>query len=529
VKFQRLSKSPLWAANRRYYDRTGVEAWRSGTVPHYVTNNVPLVTAYARVILAFLRDDTRGARDEPLHILELGAGSGRFAFLFLRALEGIAHRAGVGALPVRYVMTDVTDATIDFWRRHEGLTPYVRAGRLDFARFNAETDGTLRLMHARRTITPDTTVRRLVVIANYVLDGLRHDAFVVRRGQLHEYLAAAMLPRRGRAADVALAWRVGRRAHAPYAEEELNAIVRDYAGVARAGRVVFPISALRCLGRLAALAHEDLLVLAADRGTADTADAVARPVNLELARHGSVSLPVNFHALRTWVTRRGGQAFRPAKKHRHLHVTALLLGTRARGWPETRAAYDDTIGNGGPDDLYSLRHRLTTAAARLGAAELLSLIRLCGYDARAMAECIRPLWRHVAEADARQRLAIRDAALAAWDNYFHLGEEYDLAFNLALLLYEVRAYVDAHAFFEESVRLYGENGATSWNLGLCQVALGKPDEAMVSFQRARALAPDLCPAGVAVVKAPTDSRPSSGPRDSADRRRHRRGSRRRSS
>ena len=194
----------------------------------------------------------------------------------------------------------------------------------------------------------------------------------------------------------------------------------------------------------------------------------------------------------------------------------------AGGKPARRSS--ETIGHGGPDELYSLRHALTDTADQLGAAEILSMIRLCGHDARVMAECIRPLWRHVAHADARLRLEIRDAALAAWDNYFHLGEEYDLAFNLALLLYETHAYVDAHALFEESVRLYGENGATRWNLGLCQVALGKPDEALVSFQRARALAPDLYPAGLAVVKAPpTDSRPSSAARDSGGRPRRRPG------
>ena len=125
---------------------------------------------------------------------------------------------------------------------------------------------------------------------------------------------AAAVPARARAADVSMAWRVGPRAAAPYAEEAFNAILQDYAKAAAAGRVVFPVSALRCLDRLAALARRDLLVLAADRGTVDAADAVTRPVNLELARHGSISLPVNFHALRTWVTDRGGQALQPARE-----------------------------------------------------------------------------------------------------------------------------------------------------------------------------------------------------------------------
>jgi tetratricopeptide (TPR) repeat protein len=538
--YRRLSASPIWAANRRYYDRTGIDAWRTGTVPHYVTNSVALATAYARVALAFVRDGSPATRDAPLDILELGAGSGRFGFLFLTVLEAIERRAAVTRLPIRYVMTDATESTIGFWRRHEALAPFVRAGRLDFARFDAESDGILRLRHARHTIAPDTSVRRLIVIANYVFDGLRHDAFTLRQGRAHDYLATAVLPRRGRAADVSLAWRVGPPVTAPYPEAAFNAIIRDYAMMGAEGRVLFPVSALRCLERLAALAREDVLVLAADRGTSDAAEAIARPANLELARHGSLSLPVNFHALRTWVTHRGGQAFHPARKHRHLHVSALVLGARPGGWPETRAAYEETIGHGGPDQLYELRHALAGTADGLGAADLLAMIRLSGHDARVMAECIRPLWRHLAGAGARLRLQIRDTARAAWEHYFHLGEAYDLAFNLGLLLYETHAYVDAHAFFTESLRLYGENGATLWNRGLCEVALGKPDEAMASFQRARALAPDLYPAGLAMVKTPlnmgpsrqrtpklpTGSRPSSAARDTGGPRRRRPGSRR---
>ena len=181
-----------------------------------------LATAYARVVLAFLRDDTPDTDDEPLHILELGAGSGRFAFLFLTVLTALERRAGVPALPIRYVMTDATDATIRFWRRHEAFAPFVRAGRLDFARFDAETGGALRLRHARRTIAPARAARRLVVIANYVFDGLRHDAFVLRRGRLHDYLAAAAVPARGRAADVSMAWRVGPRVAAPYPEDDVQ-------------------------------------------------------------------------------------------------------------------------------------------------------------------------------------------------------------------------------------------------------------------------------------------------------------------
>jgi hypothetical protein len=478
------------------------------------------------VVLGFLRDGG-GRPDQSVDIVELGAGGGRFAFLFLRALETLLGPWPWRDLPpIRYVMTDVTEGALAFWRAHEALAPFVRAGRLDFARFDAERDDTLRTERGRRTIGPRTPVSRLVVVASYVLSGLRQDAFVIRGGRLHEYLADAARAPRGAADGGAPCWRVGPRVTAPYPEEDFNAILRAYTRPGRAGRAVFPVSALRCLERLAALACEDTLVLAADRGTADAAEALARPADLELARHGSRSFPVDFHAIGAWVARRGGEILHPARAPRHLHVAALLLGAQAAGWRQTRRAYDDAIGGGGPDALYTLRRGLTAVADRLGAPELLALIRLCGHDPRTMAECLRPLWPHLADADARLRREIREAALAAWAHYYHLGEAYDLAFNLGLLLYQAHAWADARALFEASLRLAGEDGATWWNLGLCQVALGKPDAAAASFRRSRALAPALSPAGLVLVKAATGSRPSSAGRDSGARRRHRPGPRR---
>ena len=465
-------------------------------MPHHVTNNVALATAYARVVLGFLRDTPS---HEPLYIVELGAGCGRFAFLFLRALDAI-HRS----LAVRYVMTDVAETTIDFWRDHPALMPFLRAGRLDFARFDADRDRVLRLERERRTIGPATPAARIVVIANYVFGGLRQDAFAVRAGRMHEYLVAAR-PRRN-AADVSLAWRIGARVTAPYAEDDFNAILRGYRRLSIAGQVLFPVGTLHALDRVAALTRDSLLVLAADRGTAEAAEAVSRAVDLGAARHGAVSFPVSFHALRAWVTRRGGAALRPSHAHRHLHIAGFVLGPRARAWRHTRLAYEKAMASGGPDARYRERRDLSTMTEPRPPRALMSLMRRCGPDPRVVAECVRPLWPHLTAAGARLRRDIRDAVLAAWSNYFHLGEPQDMPFDLALVLYGVRAYADARALFEESVRLYGDDAATYWNLGLCHVALGKPREAQASFRRAGTLAPNLNPAGLVTVKTGSGSR-----------------------
>src|SRR5262245_56914020 len=53
---QRLSQSLLWRAQRHFFEQQGIEAWRQGTVPHYVTSNPYLANTYARLVFAFLRD-----------------------------------------------------------------------------------------------------------------------------------------------------------------------------------------------------------------------------------------------------------------------------------------------------------------------------------------------------------------------------------------------------------------------------------------------------------------------------------------
>ena len=52
----RLSQSLLWKLQRKFFDQQGIEAWRQGTVPHYVTSNPFIANAYAKVIFAFIRD-----------------------------------------------------------------------------------------------------------------------------------------------------------------------------------------------------------------------------------------------------------------------------------------------------------------------------------------------------------------------------------------------------------------------------------------------------------------------------------------
>ena len=86
AKKQPFSESSLWELQQNYFAQRGVNAWRSGQVPHYVSSNPRLANSYAEIVIALWQDQQRLAfgtePGEPIYIVELGAGSGRFAFHF---------------------------------------------------------------------------------------------------------------------------------------------------------------------------------------------------------------------------------------------------------------------------------------------------------------------------------------------------------------------------------------------------------------------------------------------------------------
>src|SRR5438132_12604456 len=82
-----LAESMVWRLQRTFYGDQGIAAWSRSHVPQAVTTSPTIARAYARVALGFWRDMAAELDPaQPLYIVELGAGSGRFAFRFLKAL-----------------------------------------------------------------------------------------------------------------------------------------------------------------------------------------------------------------------------------------------------------------------------------------------------------------------------------------------------------------------------------------------------------------------------------------------------------
>lgn len=499
---KRLSESRLWAIHRRFFDRQGIEAWRSGAVPYYVTNNPALARAYAEVALGFLRDLVAGGArfdaNEPFTIIEIGAGSGRFAFFFVATFRALLALSPFAAVPFRYVMTDFTTTNLAFWRAHEALVPLAEAGLIDFAVYDAECDDKLTLERSQATLAADTLANAPLVIANYVLDGISQDAFSVRGGTLMECRLSLRADRPEcdwDDPDVMAALTCSYSDHpvaaAPYAEQLFNAILDDYAASLDETTILFPATALRCLDRLARLAAGRLLLLTADRGEQREED-VGQPHGVDMGLHGnSLSLPVNYHAIAEYVVKQGGEVLTTAYRHASLAVSAFLLGGGLRD--ETRLAFDQAIEHFGPDDFYTLRRGLHDQLGQLDIGQLLALVRLSGCDPRVLRDCLPALWERLGAAGEAQRQEIGRAIECAAANYYHLGEPRDLLFEFALLRYGLKDYAGALDLYRRSREHYGDHAATFWNMALCHAALGDAAEAAFCLTEAKRLDADFAP------------------------------------
>lgn len=457
MQFCSMSRSRIWSEQRAYFESQGPRAWSSGTVPHQVTCSPAMAAAFAEVIVGFATDRARaaGATDRPLHVVELGAGSGRLGFQVIRALRAAAELAAVGRRVV-YVLTDLAEETVGWWQRHPWLAPLFAAGLLDVARFDAAADDAIVLRRSGLRLAPDAPAGELVAIANYVFDSLPHDVFASTGAGLCEWEVAD--PPRAIEPGAPIAWDGGAWRSVPVAARRYRAPVHqqvlDGYRAAR-GTFTIPTGALDALDRLRALTRGPLLILSADKG-GTTLDDVLGDAPPAVVCHGSVSVDVNYHAIGAWAVAHGGTWMHADHHGRALEVCGFVLDAgRAEALPSTIGGFGRALARG-PDDLYALRRIVVAQGAAMPLGELLAYLRLSGHDPRVFLLC-EPAIRTAIDAAPRAIRGDLARALArVWDAYLPIGEETDLALALARIYAAIGHDAAALALLDASRALHGE-------------------------------------------------------------------------
>ena len=511
---RRFSESMFWRLMVDYYRGAGVTAWQSGAVPHQVSSNPFIANAYAQIILGYLRDAVASAENETVVILELGAGLGQFGFLLATALDrAVADEPPRSVAAFRYVMTDVAESNVRAWTEHPRLKPLIERGLIEVAVLDAGALAAARLVPSGRSLHDAIGGAPVVVVANYLLDVLVHDAFAVEDGTLSEVRvgleANDALMQNGALGELfrTMHFRQERTpVHWPYYPERVfDDILREYECALHSAVFLFPVVGLRCLDALRRMAGGRLLLLVSDKARIAASQLEGR-LSLSMALSGSFATTVNLDAIARWTRRAGGTVHHQPVPNEHFDTYAFVLGNSSRR-SDTARAFRRYACDFSPSVFWSLARELHAGKAELGPRAMLALIRLGCFDPHLIEHAGDQLLAAASSCRDDERKVFVDALERVWSNAFPVAGRHDIAFTLARLFRRLGRPERALELYRASIETHGPHCSTLGNMGACHEALGDEQAALAAYRAALELrADDDLIAAVARLAPVTDTR-----------------------
>ena len=488
----RLARSALWNLQTRAYTEFGPQAWTTKGVPSYVTSNPYIARSYAQVVLGYLRDclklegSTPIDLTHPLYIFDLGAGTGRFGYLFLKNLHQLLTRLKFPDIKIRYVMTDIAPANIAFWKAHPYLQPFIKLGWLDFTHFKHDQSAPLRLELSGTELTSETVVNPLIVIGNYFFDTIPQDLFKVVDGKILEGRVALSMKSNSFTKDLSprdpavINHLISQFEYFPIqdienyypAQPHLLSILKRYTETLEGIPFMFPEGAFKVINYFENLSQGRMLLLAGDQGRI-TQEQIKQQPDIFLSLHGSFSIGVNYDAIAQYFRNRGNGTLLTTFSNPSLVVTASIVGGPLLMYPETCGAFDDHIDRFEPYDYYLLVNYTEKEWAFPNLDFIFLLIKAGRWDPINFNLFYDRIRSELKIASPLTHERFIDVVECCWQNFYPTAkDESNFVMNLGILLYDIGRYSEAIVFLERALKIDPENGLIYSNMACCYYEKG---------------------------------------------------------
>lgn len=133
--------------------------------------------------------------NEPIYVIEIGAGHGRLGFLIVQWLMELRDLLPPSAVvPFCYVLTDFTPESVAWWRQHPMLREFIEQGTLDLAVVDVESfDGSLKLECSGRVVNSQTATNPPFFVLNGVVSSIRQEVYRVHRDSIMKARISVLL------------------------------------------------------------------------------------------------------------------------------------------------------------------------------------------------------------------------------------------------------------------------------------------------------------------------------------------------
>jgi hypothetical protein len=470
---QRFSESILWDLQTEAYTRFGPEAWASKGVPFYLTSNPLIARQFARMIESYFMECPRGDASEPIYLFDLGAGSGRLAFLMLKHLMPLKEK-----YPFVYVMTDMVEANLTYWQNHPLLMPYFEQGVLDCALYKHDQQEPIQLHVSRRTL--ERTSNPVVMICTYFFDTIPQDLFRVRNGSLEEGRVRITLPEDSAAErdpewieklEASYTYQPIENSERYYSLDVSNEILKEYIGNFPDTIFLYPSGSLHSLEYFRKLSQQRMLLLAGDQGVSSE-DQIRQWGEPEISRHSSFSVAVNYHALARYFELQDGLGFLTTCPHPKFAVIAGVLGEGI--YNGTCKTFYREIDAFQPVDYWHLTSLTNEQCEMLSLHQLLVLIKLGNYDPLNLHCFFEAIRNKISSADLHGLELLKQIIHECLSNFYFVNpSEGDFVMNMGVLFFEMNDYTSAMHAFLKAVSIKGMDQQLLQNIAFCKVKLGR--------------------------------------------------------
>ncbi|MEO8402652.1 MAG: hypothetical protein ABI597_12845 [Gammaproteobacteria bacterium] len=491
---KRFSQSALWRMQREYFDKEGINAWVN-QVPFYITSNPFIANSYAQLVLSFIRDWIKkkpDAKNHPFYIMELGTGSGRFSYYFVKTLQGLLQNMGMHDIKICYVMSDFTKHNIQYWETHPALKPFIEQGLIDFAMYDMEAERPITLVKSNVRLSPEVLVNPLTIFANYIFDTISHDSFAVHEGKLYELLLSLSTDEgnmeNNRPVDmekIAVDYSVHEIKSAYYGDPHLDSILDEYKKSLTESSFLFPIGSFHAIKFLKKLSDNKLFIVSTDKGysTLDALDHLGHP---SISFHGSFSMMVNFHALGNYFKNSGGDYFLQTTR-KGIKTSVFSSGFNLKDMPETWVAIDKYVEGYSPSDYFTLHRRLSDSFQECSLDTIASHMQMAGWDPHIYLKLTSRVNSLIEESDNDTINFMAHNMPKMAENYYHMPKTECILFEIAVFYHAIKRYDEAAKYYELANPYVGEQFGLYYNMALCQHHMNHNDIALVNFKRAFAL------------------------------------------
>jgi tetratricopeptide (TPR) repeat protein len=373
---------------------------------------------------------------------------------------------------------------------------YFEKGMLDIVTQDRESLEPIQLMHSKVELNQQTLKNPLCLVANYVFDSTKCDAFSVRQGKLYELLASfsteASNLANGKPIDLSSIEvdYYPNEVHGDYyGDPVMDALLGYYKEVLHGSHFLIPSGAIRYIDRLSQLANHQLLLISSDKAYSDISalDSLGSPsISFQ---GGAFSTMVNYHAIGQYLSHSGGD-FHAQTTRRGIKTGVFTSGFKIHDLPETRVAVMDHVEHFSPSDYFNVYRHMMDSVETMGMDAIASALELSRWDPQVYLRMSARILVLVNEADADTVRYIADNLYKVAENYYYIPHSECVLFEIAVFFHALKRYEEAISYYRPVEKFLGEQFSLCYNTALCLHHLDKNKEALLYFRRSLALDSD---------------------------------------